>query len=274
MPAKTKKKAIGKYTTPRVKQTKKKGPGEVQAHGKIWETSIIGSVVLSDHLEEALRAPHTAVHDINKAWTPYGKHMSIKATGSKRVDFGDAKRTLHNIKKGSPLEAIIIRYKQNGNRKIPTSVIRLDMTKNPKALLGCMSSEELYSDVNELDAMVKSGNPRYKSTAAKLREKMKKRGSSFSLAPKIGNPLKKRVGRLQISLANIDAIIDKHPELIVEEKDCSVYGNKCLMPLISGRRVVNSSAVAFKTPKKSKAKAITRKIKSVKGKHLQPSVKA
>ena len=215
------------------------------------------------------------MHDINKEWTPYGKHMSIKATGSKSVNFSDAKRTLHNIKKGSPLEAIIIRYKQIGNSKIPTSVIRLDMTKNPKALLGSISSEELYSDVNELDAMVKSGNPGYKATAERLRLKMKKRGSSFSLAPKIGNPLKKRAGRLQISLANIDDFIDKHPELIIEEKDCSVYGNKCLMPLISGRRVVNSSAVALKTPKKAKAKPITRKIiKSVKGKHLQPSVKA
>jgi hypothetical protein len=228
-------------------------PRGVQKHGKIWENAIISIVVSPSDLDEAMTQSHTATHDVPKRLNKKkpGTNLSIKATGTNRVDFGDAKRTIQNLnKKDSPLEAIVIKYKQSGTQKIPSSVLRIDLTGAKNELLGNDPKNILSSEIDELDKLVKKGDPSYKQSAKHLQRYMTENGASLVIAPKIGNPSKGRSGRLQISLRNITEFAKKYPEFVTEEMDCSVYGEKCLEPLESGRRVFNrTSAAAIPSPR-------------------------
>ena len=217
-------------------------PRGVQMHGKQWENEIISVVVSPSNLEEAFSQPHTAVHDIprhlNKA-NPL-VNVSIKATGTNRIEFGDAKRTITNIEKQhSPIEAIVVSYSQSGNTKIPKNVIRIDLTKGRNALLGSIPSEELHRRINELDLMVKNGDSQYLTKAKELQKYMKQHGASLVVAPKIGNKAKGRSGRLQISLPNILKFAAEYPHLVISDSSCKVYGLTCLTVIESSRRTFN-----------------------------------
>ena len=215
-------------------------PKGVQKHGKIWENAIITAVVSPSQLDEALAQSHTARHDVPKHLNKKapGINLSIKATGTNRVDFGDAKRTIQNLNNtNSPLEAVIINYRQSGTQKIPTSVLRINLIGAKEHLLGNDPNNTLSAQIDELDKQIKRGDPRYKETAESLKKYMENSGASLVIAPKIGNPLKGRSGRLQISLSNVKKFARDHPEHVVSETNCSVYGENCLQPLESSRRV-------------------------------------
>ena len=237
---KTVKKATVKKATVKKNITFKKTPsqkGEVQAHGKFWENQII-SIVVSPSKREEANVSHTARHDIDKALNKLsGKNVSIKATGTKGVDFGDANRVIENLEKDSPLEAIVIRYKQQGNTKQPTSVTRIDLTQKSELLLGNNFNSEMKERVKKLDTMLKTGDNSYKKFAETLQKDMKENGAFMSIRPKVGNKAKKRAGRLQISLTNIEDLINKHPEIVIENEGCNIYGiGDCLTSTVSGRR--------------------------------------
>jgi hypothetical protein len=213
----------------------------VQGHGKVWENQIISVLVSPDDHEEAYNQPYTAVHDIPQHLNRKnpGTHVSIKATGTNKIDFGDARRTIDNIQNPDyPIEAIVVKYKQQGNQKIPTNVIRIDLTKGKPELLGTIAEEELSTKINELDDMVKKGDPLYKQTAKQLQKLMKDNGAALSVAPKIGNPGKSRSGRLQISLSNITKFAEQYPHLVIEDRTCKVYDQECLSIIESDRRVL------------------------------------
>jgi hypothetical protein len=223
-----------------------KQPSGVQKHGKQWENEIISVVVSPSNLEEAFSQSHTAVHDIprhlNKA-NPL-VNVSIKATGSNRIDFGDAKRTINNIEKqDSPLEAIVVSYSQSGNTKIPKNVMHIDLTNGRDKLLGLIPSSELHARVERLDRMVKSGDPLYKNEVKELQKYMKQNGAALVVAPKIGNKEKGRSGRLQISLPNIRKFSEANPHLVVSDTSCKVYGKECLSVIESGKRTFNKQKI-------------------------------
>lgn len=236
-----------------LKATRKNQPTTkgVQGHGKVWENQIISVIVSPSDHESAYNQPYTALHDIPKHLNKQkpGTHVSIKATGTNKIDFGDARRTIHNLQKpDSPVEAIVVKYKQQGNQKIPVNVIRIDLTRGKSELLGSIDEHELSAKINELDEMVKKGDPLYKTTAKKLQKLMKDNGAALSVAPKIGNVAKKRAGRLQISLPNISKFAEKYPHLIIEDKTCKVYDQECLSIIESGRRVLGKKNKDESTP--------------------------
>jgi hypothetical protein len=238
-----------KATTTRksLKVKAKSAPAGVQKHGKEWENAIITVVVSSSDLEDALNQPHTATHDVPKRFNKInpGTHLSIKATGSNRVDFGDAKRTIQNLSKpDSPLEAIVVRYRQVGEQKRPTSVLHINLTAAKDALLGTDPDNNLLERIKELDTMVKNNSPSYKETTEALKKYMKDSGARLVVAPKIGNPDVKRPGRLQISLSSVNDFINEYPEFVTIDKDCKVYGKDCLRTLQSGKRVIKRTNAA------------------------------
>jgi hypothetical protein len=230
-----------KQTTTKTTQKNQPAIKGVQGHGKVWENQIISVIVSPSEHEEAYNQPYTALHDIPKHLNKKkpGTHVSIKATGTNKIDFGDARRTIQNLQHpDSPVEAIVVKYKQQGNQKIPENVIRIDLTKGKSELLGTMDESELSAKINELDEMVKKGDPQYKQTAKQLQKLMKDNGAALSVAPKIGNPAKKRAGRLQISLSNITKFAEQYPHLVIEDKTCKVYDEECLSIIESDRRVL------------------------------------
>jgi len=214
----------------------------VQGHGKVWENQIISVIVSPSQHEEAYNQPYTALHDIPKHLNNKnpGVHVSIKATGRNAIDFGDALRTIRNLQKeDSPVEAIVVKYKQKGDQKIPENVIRIDLTKGKTELLGNLDEEELLAKVTELDRMVKTRDPEYSQKYKHLKKIMKDTGAALSLAPKVANPAKKRAGRLQINLPNITTFTKTNPHLVIEDKTCKVYDEDCLSIIESGRRILN-----------------------------------
>jgi hypothetical protein len=237
--ATTTRKATSKRTTTRRATTANKSPKGVQAHGKKWENEIISLVVSPSKIEEAMNQPYTAVHDIPKHLNKItGRNVSIKATGKNAVDFGDAIRVIDNLEKDSPLEAIVINYKQSGDLKVPTSVVRVDLTQSKDVLLG-KNIDKFTERIKVLDKMLKTKDPKYKAYSAALQKDMKKDGAYLSLRPKVANPKKNRPGRLQISLTNMSKLIEDHPELVLENNGCDIYGKNCLSTLESKRRVLN-----------------------------------
>jgi len=256
------KKSTKKNTTKK-NTTKKNSPQEeppaknqpvikgVQGHGKVWENQIISVIVSPNDYEEAYNQPYTAVHDIPKHLNKQkpGTHVSIKATGNNRIDFGDARRTIHNLRNpDSPIEAIVVKYKQKGNQKIPENVVRIDLTRGKTELLGTMDEAELSAKINQLDEMVKKGDPLYKETTKQLQTLMKEHGAALSVAPKIGNPGKSRSGRLQISLSNITKFAEQYPHLVIEDRTCKVYDQECLSIIESNRRVLGKKNKDESTP--------------------------
>lgn len=113
------------------------------------------------------------------------------------------------------------------------------MTKGKDKLLGKIPKEELDVKINKLDDMVKRNDPAYKTYAKELQQYMKLNGSAMTLAPKIGNLEKKRAGRLQISLSNVNEFSKQNPGLVIENKKCQVYDEECLTILESERRILN-----------------------------------
>jgi len=217
-------------------------PKGVQMHGKQWENEIISVIVSPSKLDEAFSQSHTAVHDIPRHLNKVNPlvNVSIKATGTNRIEFGDAKRTINNIEKqDSPIEAIVVTYSQSGNTKIPNNVMHIDLTKGRQALLGSIPSQDLHQRVEKLDRMVKTGDPGYKTEAKHLQQDMKNSGAALVVAPKIGNKAKGRSGRLQISLANIRKFAEENPHLVISDNSCKVYGKECLSVIESGKRTFN-----------------------------------
>ena len=222
-------------------QTKKQHTGKhtgAQAHGHMWEDQVVGVLVSPQNMDQMEALSYTSVHDIPSHLSRTGRNVSVKATKNNTVGFGDALRTITNLKKNSPLEAVVIRYDQVGPFKKPSQVTRLDLgTPTAKhILLGTSSIDDINDIVNEvrkLDSMVKKGDPAYKSEAAKLRTKMAK--SYLSVAPKIGNPSKKRAGRLQIVLRDVNRLATEHPHLVIHDEHChSIDG--CLGTLAHSAR--------------------------------------
>jgi hypothetical protein len=194
-------------------------PRGVQAHGKIWEEQIVALVVSPENVDEALHQPYTAVYDIPQRLNTQLKecrNISIKSTKNKRVDFADAVRTVHNIESAAPLEAVVIRYKQCGDTKVPTKIIRISLN-HTEIYLG-RNFELVRQDIYKLSQILKSGaSPNeYGELAKEVKNNMRANESYLTIAPKKGNAIKKRAGRLQISLSNIEKLVAEHPELVIE----------------------------------------------------------
>jgi hypothetical protein len=109
------------------------------------------------------------------------------------------------------------------------------------ALLG-NNLEKTKEGIDNLKELVKTGNPLYKETAKALQKEMASSGSYFTINPKVGNPEKKRAGRVQISISgkNMDKLVKEHPEIMLESEKCSVHGCSLTESLVSGRRILGS----------------------------------
>jgi len=214
-----------------------KKPTGVQAHGKEWENELISAIVPPEKLDDALNQIYTARHDIDRGLhiLPGGRHISIKATKRNSVDFGDALRTIENVEKMSPLEAIIIKYKQSGNKKEPTEITRIDLN-NPNVYLG-PNFNNIRADIIEIDRLIKAGRPKheYDRLVKHVQAYMKADNAELLITPKKGNPVKKRAGRLQMSLRNLTNIKREHPEIIIDSDELVKVEN--LSKLESAARV-------------------------------------
>lgn len=199
----------------------------VQGHGKIWEHEFIPYIVAPEYVHEALNLPHTARHDIKKEHNilPGKRNISVKSTNRHAVDFGDALRTIENVEKASPLEAIIVKYKQVGDIKEPTGLIRIDLNR-PDIYLG-QDFEAVREDIKTIDQMVKADRPQsdYKDIVARVQKNMRENGAELTIAPKRGNPKKKRAGRLQITMPNIGKFVIRHPDLVISSDELLNYEN-------------------------------------------------
>ena len=237
------KKATSRKVKPKKETTDaaKRAHTGVQAHGHEWEDDLIAVFVSPSDMDSMNNLSYTSVHDIPKEFNQLtGRNVSVKAAKTNKVDFGDALRTVDNMSKHSPLEAVVIQYTQEGDKKIPSRVIRLNLTDSKSALFGTDDMTEMKTDIQELDRMVKTGDPQYKQKAKDIRSKYPR--SHMKVAPKVGNIEKKRAGRLQISLSNIKKLIEEHPHIVIEDEHCDPIKG-CLRTLQSSIRTIGKKPV-------------------------------
>ena len=232
--------------TKTIKKTVKNTPTGVQNHGKIWENDILRNV----YKIEPSAVAYTSAHDIPKEHNRINhKNISIKATGSNKVDFGDAKRIYNTMDKNtpSPLEVIVIKYKQDDNAKTKNikEIVRLDLTGAKTNLFGTLP--DMKGRIETLNGLVQTYNPDYKKYAKTLQKDMKSHGSFLTIAPKIGDISKKRSGRIQVSLSNINKYMDNNPSSVVErttatttadKMECSIHGCFIRPSINSNRRIM------------------------------------
>ena len=243
--------------------SKKSKGNPVQGHGEAWEKEIL-QTVYGVYPESGIS--YTSIHDVPKELNQRtGKNVSIKCSGSKTVCFGDASRIVETLGKNSPLEVIVVNYKQAGDVKQIQQVDRLDFSSLGPALLGG-NLEQTKNGIENLKELVKTGNPLYKEASKALQKEMASNGSYFTINPKVGNPAKKRAGRVQISISgkNMGKLVKDHPGILKESERCSVHGCNLTESLVSGIRTFGtkkekSSSDSGKGVGKKSNKKITRR---------------
>ena len=229
----------------------------VQVHGEIWENEIkaIYGVSAGDNIV------YTEAHDIPKHLNRRepGRNVSVKTTGNNTVCFGDANRIYQTIKRSSPLDVVVVKYTQTGDTKNVRQVDRYNFDHVGMNLFG-NDSHTIEGELHQLHRMLQTGDPEYKTLKNSIQQKITDSGGYVTLNPKIGNPEKRRQGRLQMSISdgNWQRLINEHPNVFVSQEECGIFGCPIQKTIQSSRRVLKKTSVARGIKRKNKNK--TRKI--------------
>ena len=202
---------------------------ESQLHGFAWEDEIKRSAF---RMETSVN--YTGAHDIPKEFNIFNanENISVKTTGSGTVCMGDALR-LFRYSPDEKHTCILVRYKQEADRKVLTSTYELDLDNRP-LLWGSVTLE----DVVELDALVRSmpSGTRDATIDAEIRRKKKELNALSGMIrfnPKIDS---KSQRRLQCSIPNF---AESTSLVKVNIADAIVRGIRIAGFVLSGRRIRN-----------------------------------
>lgn len=201
---------------------------ESQQHGCIWE-----DFIKKDVYGVRQRIPYTSEFDIPKELNTRSlqTNVSIKTTQSKSVDMGDALRIYNQ---SGTIDLLVVRYKQEGDEKKLSEVIRCKMPSQ-KQFFEAVTLEE----IQKLQTMIKAV-PAGKPDEALLKaihaykESLNAKSGSIHFRPKLDS---KKQRRLQCSIVDMEALLTKHPELILERNgEGKLFGIGIPLTLQSCRR--------------------------------------
>ena len=204
---------------------------ESQAHGFIWERSV---------LEGVYKIPpgsYTRQHDVgaDENIISPGVNVSIKTSGGKSVDMGDARRVYNSLES---LNLILIHYKQDGEEKVLKSVLEVDLTDAREVLFGSLSFAEI-SEFHEQLRGIPPGRPsveavlRYKTIASELNA----RSGAVKLRPKVDSG---RQRRLQCSFPDFARFCAANPARVITKNTAGILrGFQIPLRILSGLRIRN-----------------------------------
>ena len=236
----------------------------VQVHGEIWENEIkaIYGVSAGDNIV------YTEAHDIPKHLNRKqpGRNVSVKTTGNNTVCFGDANRIYQTIKRSSPLDVVVVKYTQTGDTKNVRQVERYNFDHVGMNLFG-NDSHRIENDLQLLHGMLQRGDSGYKDLKKSIQQRITDSGGYVTLNPKIGNPIKHRHGRLQMSISggNWEKLISEHPDILVAQEECGIFGCPIQKTIQSSRRVLHKkTSVARGINRKNKTRKTLKSSKTMK----------
>ena len=206
---------------------------EEQAHGFIWERSVLEGVY-------GITGPqvggYTRTHDVSSEEnTLDGVSVSIKTSGSSSVDMADARRVFEACSSGKPYYMLVIQYIQEGDEKVLRNVSYIDLTSSHQELFGDLALEDISAMHEHLKAIPPGRasldtRGEYKLRAAELRRKT----GAISLRPKVDS---KNQRRLQCSFSNIETFCVSNPQRLISRSTEGVFrGFQLPMRIPSPRR--------------------------------------
>jgi len=206
---------------------------EVQAHGFIWERSVLEGVY---GIAGAQVGGYTRTHDVSAEENRLdGVSVSIKTSGSSSVDMGDARRVFDACSSGNPYYMLLIQYEQEEEEKVLKSVSYIDLTASREKLFGDLSLEDI-SAMHEHLKTIPPGRASLDTRAEyKLRSsELRKKTGAISLRPKVDS---KNQRRLQCSFSNIETFCAANPGRLISRNTEGIFrGFQLLMRIPSGRR--------------------------------------
>jgi hypothetical protein len=192
---------------------------EEQAHGFIWERSVLEGVFGITGLQVG---GYTRTHDVSaEENTLDGVSVSIKTTGSSSVDMADARRVFEACSSGKPYYMLLIQYIQEGDEKVLRNVSYIDLTSSRQELFGDLTLEDI-SGMHEHLKAIPPGRAsldtrgEYKLRAAELRRK----AGAISIRPKVDS---KNQRRLQCSFSNIERFCAANTRRLVSQSPQGVF---------------------------------------------------
>jgi hypothetical protein len=191
------------------KSTKKKSATEStnmrNIHGKVFETYILATVYGAEPDK-----CDTAKHDLHgsKNKENPGYNVSIKTTKSQTVHCSSVFNIMKSVENDSPVDLVVVKYKDIGDTKKVTSVSRYDLKSLGPEVFGATKEnwEEFKEDMESLqEAVGQKYNPANKKQQRKEINDLKKKiaakysDSIYTINHKV--PGQGRPGRVQASLS-------------------------------------------------------------------------
>jgi hypothetical protein len=185
---------------------------ESQQHGFIFEAAVRRAYGLSERpapVQTGGGQAYTRKHDIEAAENTRepGVNVSIKSTGSKSVDMGDALRVFDAIEGGEAVKLEVVHHKQEGDvkRVKALSRVRLDGDGRMQQLFGTLTRDDILrirQQIRDIPAGPVSAETRrlYKAEIARLN----RRTGFLKLRAKVGSSNQRR---LQVSFSDFPAFV-------------------------------------------------------------------
>ena len=210
---------------------------EVQKHGFRWEKEMLHIFGATE--EEIKSIPYTCHVDLPAKYNRLGRYpLSIKTSSSKgTICMADAIRLYDAVSSRNRLHLILIRYKQNGNKKCVTSIVEFDITDSAKELFGEITLVQLKT----LDSCVKSvpqnrkPTPEEHATMYSIKRELQAKSGAISIAIKCNSTQ----SRLQCAIPykKYETLIQNTERVIAYSKTNEFRGGSISLEIESSRRV-------------------------------------
>lgn len=189
-----------------------------QAHGLFWDNEIREKV-----FELPSCKNDTTKYDICCSDNKYdsNENVSIKTTKSSNIDCGDILR-FYNGDFTNKYTIILIKYSQNGNKKIIDEIVEIDYNEELRNyLFGSITEEILTNYVKSIKSIPKGPvSVDIKNTYKLLKNQLQSMyNMNINISPKVDSKSQRRV---QCSITRFDNLLKKFPQNIITRTTTAV----------------------------------------------------
>jgi hypothetical protein len=197
-----------------------------QSHGLFWDSEI---------RQKCFNLPHcvndTTKYDIpceNNIYDP-NENISIKTSGNNNIDCGDILR-FYNGDFDKKYTIILLRYKQNENKKILYEILEINYSAKLRDILfGTITKDMLEGYVKYIKNIPHGNVPEeikknYKTCKNKMQKEFNMR---INISPKVDSHSQRRV---QCSIPKIEQLFELYPEFVI---------SRTTEPVIRGHTITN-----------------------------------
>lgn len=202
---------------------------ESQSHGFLFENQILKDIYGSMNATTEGYIKKYDLDAIHNHIDTVAYNLSIKSTGSNRVDMGSALRVYDSLS-DEPFSLINVSYTQVGETKKVTNVVQVDLTNGRELLFGNVKRE----DIEKLDTMVKQKSP--EETDICLRKIYNKELNNKSKYIQFNAKVDKKQRRLQCSFPAFFRFLIENQSLILHRSEGAKFRGVVIEDVETGPR--------------------------------------